>query len=344
MAIRPGDHLLPALKVDGSSIKWDRSRLIAQHIVEQQRERIKTTLQFDPVWMLHYRRKSSGRRCSCWTVEDSPSGHCGVCWGTGTVGGYDKVGYQTEIVDTTLPGLVLYNVVPVPESQRRPIPFGLLPNFSFGRVECSVSMRGSLGLDLYQFVALQSQSSQVFAYVKRSSEAEYVSLTRTTLQEKLLSGGSKLDFRFDLHRTASGESPLFSHFVVRHQTKERVLVPMDLPKESRSTALLEMGITDSVQTVRGWTSYEYDPISNEDMLVNVGRLPEHVIHGLAASYRSLNDLAEAALVNGLRKSERNSARFKVIGVEKTAPLGVLQSLDMDLRYIGRYETLNQFPV
>lgn len=51
----------------------------------------------------YYKRKNNGRRCSCFGQETNPDSDCSVCYGTGYVGGYDKYGTHTEMVDYTKP-------------------------------------------------------------------------------------------------------------------------------------------------------------------------------------------------------------------------------------------------
>jgi len=51
----------------------------------------------------YYKRKNNGRRCSCFGNETSPDSDCLVCYGTGYVGGYDKYGTHSEIIDYTKP-------------------------------------------------------------------------------------------------------------------------------------------------------------------------------------------------------------------------------------------------
>lgn len=58
----------------------------------------------------YYKRKTNGRRCSCFGEETSPDSDCSVCYGTGFVGGYDKYGTHTEIVDFTKPYVFAYDV------------------------------------------------------------------------------------------------------------------------------------------------------------------------------------------------------------------------------------------
>lgn len=57
----------------------------------------------------YYKRKTNGRRCSCYGDELSPDSDCGVCYGTGFVGGYDKYGTFTEVIDFTRAKIFTYN-------------------------------------------------------------------------------------------------------------------------------------------------------------------------------------------------------------------------------------------
>lgn len=57
----------------------------------------------------YYKRKNNGRRCSCYGDELSPDSDCSVCYGTGFVGGYDKYGTFTEIIDFTRSKIFAYN-------------------------------------------------------------------------------------------------------------------------------------------------------------------------------------------------------------------------------------------
>lgn len=57
----------------------------------------------------YYKRKTNGRRCSCYGDELSPDSDCSVCYGTGFVGGYDKYGTFTEVIDFTRAKIFAYN-------------------------------------------------------------------------------------------------------------------------------------------------------------------------------------------------------------------------------------------
>jgi hypothetical protein len=58
----------------------------------------------------YYKRKNNGRRCSCFGQETTPDSDCSVCYGTGYVGGYDKYGTHTEIIDFTKPYVFASNI------------------------------------------------------------------------------------------------------------------------------------------------------------------------------------------------------------------------------------------
>ena len=77
--------------------------------------------------VFHYlRKKLSGRRCSCFTVETSPDGFCQICFGSGYVGGWDLHGCRSEIIDVTHPNLKLVNIKAAFDEGVRPTPFMLI--------------------------------------------------------------------------------------------------------------------------------------------------------------------------------------------------------------------------
>ena len=40
----------------------------------------------------YYKRKRTGRRCSCYATDTSPDNQCQICYGKGIVGGFEKYG------------------------------------------------------------------------------------------------------------------------------------------------------------------------------------------------------------------------------------------------------------
>ena len=75
----------------------------------------------DRRYFLYYRRRRTGRRCSCFLTETSPENQCPICVGTGIVGGFDKFGTITEILDYTTPNLIMVNVEPNFKEDTRPV-------------------------------------------------------------------------------------------------------------------------------------------------------------------------------------------------------------------------------
>ena len=89
---------------------------------------------------LYYRKKLTGRRCSCFTVETSPEGACQICYGAGYVGGWDLHGCRTEIIDVTSPALKMVNIMPNFEEGMRPVSFVLEPGCKTGYIETQIDL------------------------------------------------------------------------------------------------------------------------------------------------------------------------------------------------------------
>lgn len=364
MTLRIGNHdpSLTERRLDGSIVKRDRARRIGRHIMLQHRERIVTAREIDPLWVHWFKKRVHGRRCSCWSLQDSPDGGCDVCYGEGIVSPYEKFGYETHVVDTTRENVILVNAVPYPESQLSPVPFAMAPGARKAMVEAKVRLRGSKGLDVLSYVARQSESAAVTTWVREEQEIDFVELTKANVSSRLSATGVTLVFRFIMTRTKSGpgsETPIFSHLMLRHQVSEKILVPMDVPRQNENLQLSELGVIEILSTLRGWMTWEFGRVNPEDFFVSVGTLPESAILTLsrhvvavetkhrwemkdkAYSPRDLRD--RLGVVNGLLKTDRTSARLKVIGTEPNEALGVHTSTDMDLRHVQKYEAISRIP-
>lgn len=357
------DGRLEGIRYDGSIVKRDRSRRIARHMMLQHRVRIQSSREFDPTWVHWFRKKSQGRRCSCWSIEDSPDGGCEVCFGEGIVGAYEKYGYETAYVDVTYPSVQCVNTIPYPESGHRPIPFALAPGMKRGYVQMAVNLRGSKGLDTFSFAARQSASASVSAWIKASNDPDFVRLNRVNLEARLLAVGTTLTFRFELERVQTGpdaDMPLFSHMMIRHQVSDRILIPIDIPRQNENLQLQELGVIEVLSTLRGWATWEWGEFRPEDFFVTVGTLPESAIRMLAKHMAAVKTKHQYEMsdrpdqpvdfqsrlgaLNGLLKTDRVSARLKVISTEPNEAIGVLTSYDLDLRHVQGYEAISKVPV
>lgn len=364
--LRPQDPRSRPGVIDGSHIKRDRSRHIARDIVQHHRERIKSTREFDPVWCFWFRRKREGRRCSCWAVEESPNGICGLCYGTGVVGGYDKWGFETQVIDVTSPNLMMVNVMPFVDSQIRPVPFCLAPNTTRGRIEYTLRLRKSYGVDqlIASYSAIEGES-YVRLFVKTRTEDEYVELNRANLNDRLVGVAPIINLRVDLGRASvSTRTPIFSHLVLRHQTLNRSpLVPIDVPQQTHSVQLQELGVLDIHTSLQGWVTWEFGPFEVEDFLVNVGRLGEEQVDRLVRRIEEIDKLngrafdarqittspsrlfaQRGAFLNGLVADNRTTRKLKIIETTKDIRVGTLLSTTLQLRQVIPDESIDKVPV
>ena len=344
---------------EGSIHRRDRVRRIARSIVDQHRWRIQSSREIDPVWALWFRKRKHGRRCSCWTVETSPDGHCEVCYGTGIVAPFDKYGFETHVLDTTAPARGL-SVAPAPETHMRPVPFSLLAGAKRGYLEWDVKLRKSYGIDVLEAGTREEDSGEVWALFKVEGDADWTDLTSDNLGGRLSATGStKITIRVEFRRANMGDdSPLLSYILLRHRTSERFLVPMDVPRQSVNLQVSEIGAIEVYATMRAWVTWEWE-LGAEDMLVTVNGLPDHAVdliatHMAAVETKHRYDMDgkaddpqyfrnRQAVLNNMLKSDRISARLAVFGVERNEAVGRLLSQDCDLRHIQSHETLAKIP-
>ena len=198
----------------------------------------------------YYRRKRSGRRCSCFDVETSPDGFCQICFGSGYVGGWDMHGCRAELIDVTHPNLKLVNVEADFERGIRPTPFSLKAGHKTGFVETEIEIVRSVKLvqALHLYVGQKRKGVAVEAFVKRPTETTWVPLTELSLSLRL--DAAKLQFRIELSRQSTGlPSPTLSHLMFRYQLIPDVRMYGDMNLAEESFELGELGFTDAFSTI-----------------------------------------------------------------------------------------------
>ena len=158
---------------------------------------------------LFYRRKRNGRRCSCYETETSPDNQCPVCIGTGIVGGYEKHGTITEVLDYTTPNLVMVNVEPNFDEDTRPVYLRLQENAQRGYVEGVLPIKNNIGkvenFMLYQ--PIFNRGTKVIATSPLGYSHEIKD--RSDLEPFLIYDKVKIRIEF----TKIDERPIISHFL-----------------------------------------------------------------------------------------------------------------------------------
>jgi hypothetical protein len=240
----------------------------------------------------YYRRKRSGRRCSCFEVETSPDGFCQICFGSGFVGGWDLHGCRTEVIDVTSPNLKLVNVEADFSLGVRPTPFTLKEGYKKGYIETELEIVRSVKVvqALHEYVGQKRRGTSTKLWVRRPTETAWVELTEFSLAARL--DVAKLHFRIELERHNTGlPSPQFSHLFFRYQLIPDVKMYGDMNLAEESFELGQLGFTDAFSTLNLYVSRNFDHLRMEDFLIRLS----------------------------------DQKRFFITRIERNAPLGVLLS-------------------
>lgn len=218
----------------------------------------------------YYRKKLSGRRCSCFSIETSPDGFCPICFGCGYVGGWDLHGCRTEIIDVTHPNLKLVNVDAAFSEGLRPTPFEIIDGSKTGFIETEVNLiRNVKKVQLIQeFVGQKRKGTSYATLIKSASDLDFIPLTEDSLEQRL--GESKLIFRIELERAnTSLPSIRFNHLLLRYQLIPDVSMYADMNLAEETYELGDMGFADAFSTLSLYVPRNFDHIRMEDFLIRL---------------------------------------------------------------------------
>lgn len=290
---------------DGHEIFGDNPRTIAKKLVEQIKIKNKVAINVDRRRFYYFQRKrpSGGRRCSCWGIETSPDGFCQVCYATGVVGGYDKYGCITEIVDVTHENISLVNVLPDYNLHTRPVMWSLLPTAVKGYLEVEVPIQKNNGvLDALVIARQLKPGGRVDALIKSSGDADFVPLTKSALETRL--GVTSILLKVELSRsTPEDHRPILSHIMLRYRIKKDIEVLADIPREEEAWSLAELGTLASYSTIQLFVSHDLTNLSTEDFFHEI----------------------------------RTGRRFKPISVNPNRPFETLTSWDLSCRIVQQFD-------
>jgi len=263
-----------------------------------------------PVWIEYFQRLKSGRRCSCWTVEEDPQGLCQVCMGSGIVGGFNKRGTRTISIDATYPNVSGANVEVDYTHPSRPYCYSLLPTAVYGTMEFTIPITQNVGiLDVLQINDYQPPGTKIEYLIKLPLEADYVTLTEENLQNRLHNDTIQVKIIFKRH-TPEAPLPKLQNIRISYKLLRITAVRADTPRVTESMTLEEFGIIESWTTVHFYLDNTIKNINNEDFVVNL----------------------------------QDSTRWKVIDYSDNKPLGLLTSWDITCRKIQDTETYMKIPI
>lgn len=255
---------------DGSLVLDKNHHAVAEkQLIPRIIQRNKQAAEMDPHYFWFFQRKKQGRRCSCFAIESSPDGLCQVCFGTGVVGGYEKYGTTSEMLDTSHPRLNAVNVRQGFEMQTRPVLFTLAPGALRGYVDFDWDIKPSRRIvDIHQVMSRQvGRGAYVEPFIKTPREEGFVALNETSINERLCD--HRATVRVVLRRdNPDSPVPALSHVYIRYKLVDDPRVRMDVPRVPESITLAEYGIYDSFSTMTGWLT-EVASVSTEDFFKRI---------------------------------------------------------------------------
>ena len=216
----------------------------------------------------YYRRKRTGRRCSCFQVETSPEGQCQICYGTGYVGGWDMHGCRSEWFDVTRENLRLVNCEANYNAGTRPVYFTLQDGATQSYLEADLPIIRNLKKT--QFIQLgvgnKRKGSSITSLIKAPGDLGFVPLTEANLDARLVE--NKLAVRIEMTRNnTSIPSPRLSHLMLRYQLIPEIRMYGDMNLGDSSFELGDLGFFDTFSMLNLFLPASFDHVSNEDFLI-----------------------------------------------------------------------------
>lgn len=212
----------------------------------------------------YFKKRTMGRRCSCYQEETSPEATCPICFGTGIVGGYDKYGTDLKVIDATYPGLFLYNIEPTFEENPRPLFFRLIDGAKKGFLEFDLDI-GKNALRMEHMLIGQPKFNKSTLLEVLSPVAKVI--TKMEDFDELLQY-EKLRIRITLFSEET--RPWFSHFYFRYQIQEQISVVGDQANTQVSPELDQFGVYEAFNEIPiFWAGDHLSLYDTEDIIYRV---------------------------------------------------------------------------
>lgn len=235
------------------------SRDIGMHLAKQQAKMNRNALEVDTRMFYYFRRRSSGRMCSCMLGdENTPHSTCQICFNTGFVGGYDKYGTCTEIIDVTHPALVLTNTHAAYEDNTRPVFFKLDKDARIGTIQATISIRKTNHnyidvLQVYSNASSLEGSGIVDVMCKEHGTNTWLQFNTSTISNILANpSADSIDILVYMKRKSlNAPSPVLSHIYVRYGLlpRARSILHADIPRNTETITMQEYGFEEQFGTI-----------------------------------------------------------------------------------------------
>ena len=257
-----------------------------------------------------FHKLKGGRRCSCFSIESSPSQQCTACYGTGIVGGYEKWGTHLTVWDVTFPHTTTINVMPNYKAKTKPLGWTMVPGATFGAIEGKIPLQPNLGLLDELFVDSEApEGSDLYYYLRGPGDTDWVTFSAKELQRRL--GQPYLRFRVEFRRVSPEQAaPTFHFFYLRYQSSKKLTIMCDVSVTDRSSVLEEYGTHDNWRQQTFYVSDEIRQLNPEDLFV----------------------------------SQDGVEHWKLVVVTEKTPANIITSWTVQGRRLQYHEPLNHIPV
>lgn len=213
----------------------------------------------------YYQKKNSGRRCSCFLSQASPQSQCPICFGQGVVGGYEKYGTKTEIIDFTAPDLVMVNVEPNLNEATTPVYLRLKDGYDAGYIEATIPIMANIcEMDTY-FLSQPLYNRGIKIFIMDNGQA--VPIIKAEDFDVYL-GGSSMRVRLEFQKLDA--KPLITHFMMRYKLQKDLLVYGDVARSSEFLQSSQFGLMDIYEEIPiFFDGRRISTYKNEDLLFRV---------------------------------------------------------------------------
>lgn len=295
------------------------SQKIGVFLAKQQIKMNRNSLTVDVRDFYYFRRRNSGRMCSCMLGdENTPNGTCQICFNTGFVGGYDKYGTATEIVDVTHPSLVLTNVHANFEHNTRPVFFVLDDDAKIGTIQATINIRKTNHnyvdvLQVYSNIT-SMENAIVDTMCREHGTNTWLQFNQATMSSILANpSASQIDIIVYMkRRSLNAPSPVVSHVYIRYGLlpKQQSIIHADIPRSTESITMQEYGFEEQIGSITMFTDNTIKTYTIDDFFFYLNK----------------------------------SKFWKLTEVQPLHTMGMHLSFDLTARYMQQFEIATSIPI